>query len=180
MERQMVKRSTFFFVFAVLTVLLFYGPLKELFRLSIHENLYSHIILVPLVSAYLLYAKRKAIFAGHQYSFNTGILVLTVGIILSVIGKRHSGQLDQNDYLSLMTFAGVTCWIGNFVIFYGAQAFRAAVFPLLFLVFIVPVPSPVLEAVIPLLQRGSAAAAHGLFKLVGVPVLPVANRGRCP
>lgn len=170
MERQIVKRSAFFFIFSVLTVLLFYGPLKELFGLSLHEELYSHIILVPLVSGYLLYAKRKVIFADHQCSFITGIPVLTVGIILSVIGQGHAAHLNQNNYLSLMTFAAVTCWIGGFVIFYGVQAFRAAVFPLLFLVFMVPVPSPVLETVIPLLQRGSAAAAHGLFKLTGVPV----------
>src|SRR5262249_11775310 len=56
------------------------------------------------------------------------------------------------------------------VSFYGVEAFRVAAFPLLFLVFCVPVPSVVLNPLITLLQRGSAEITLILLKLSGTPV----------
>jgi len=55
--------------------------------------------------------------------------------------------------------------------FYGIHAFRTAAFPLIFLVFIIPIPSLVLEKIILLLQRGSTEVAYGLFKLTGTPMV---------
>src|SRR5262249_33915994 len=54
--------------------------------------------------------------------------------------------------------------------FYGGVAFKAALFPLLFLVFCVPIPSPILDRTIAVLQRGSAEVAFVLLKLSGTPV----------
>jgi exosortase len=46
-----------------------------------------------------------------------------------------------------------------------------AAFPLLFLLFMVPIPVKALETAVYLLTCGSAEAAYGLFKLTGVTVL---------
>jgi exosortase len=62
-------------------------------------------------------------------------------------------------------------WIGGFVLFYGVKAFKIAAFPLLFLLFMVPIPGKALETIIYLLTCGSAEAAYGFFKLSGVPIL---------
>jgi exosortase len=49
------------------------------------------------------------------------------------------------------------------------QAFRAASFPLLFLLFLVPIPSFLLIAIIQFLQRASTEVAYALLVLTGVP-----------
>ncbi|MFQ5906257.1 MAG: exosortase/archaeosortase family protein, partial [bacterium] len=53
---------------------------------------------------------------------------------------------------------------------YGTRASRVAAFPLLFLLWMVPLPEFALDKFITLLQHGSAEVAHGLFRLTGVPV----------
>jgi len=55
--------------------------------------------------------------------------------------------------------------------FYGASAFKAGLFPLLFLLLMVPLPTFLLDRFIAWLQVGSADVAEWIFHLSGTPVL---------
>ena len=55
--------------------------------------------------------------------------------------------------------------------FFRRRAFRAASFPLLFLLFAVPIPEPILSHLISFLQKGSANVAEVFLNLAGVPYL---------
>ena len=61
-------------------------------------------------------------------------------------------------------------WIGAFALCYGSRVARAAAFPLLFLLLMVPLPEAVLDKTIYLLQLGSTEIACLLFKVCQVPV----------
>jgi hypothetical protein len=65
---------------------MFYHPLKELMSLLFKSELYSHIILIPIVSGYFIYLKRRIIFSDLKYSFRSGITVITIGMILYFMG----------------------------------------------------------------------------------------------
>jgi exosortase len=71
--------------------------------------------------------------------------------------------------LTLSVAAVVGAWIAGFVLFYGLPAARAALFPLLFLGFTIPIPAPILDAVTAVLKQGSAATVDALFTIVGTP-----------
>jgi exosortase len=47
---------------------------------------------------------------------------------------------------------------------------KAAGFPLLFLLLAIPIPVGIVEKISAALQAGSTEIAHGLFKLLGIPV----------
>jgi len=68
-----------------------------------------------------------------------------------------------------MTFSAVTFWIGGFILFYGKRAFRSGLFPVLFLFFLVPIPTLLVERIIIFLQIGSTEVTNILFGLTGVP-----------
>jgi exosortase len=125
-------------------------------------------MLIPLVSGYFIYTGRKEIFSNVEYSYVTGATVIGIGSILYIIGRNQGADLDANDFLSIMTFAAVTSWTGGFIFFYGVSSFRAALFPLLFLIFMVPVPGFIMERIIHFLQFSSATAANMFFTLTGV------------
>jgi exosortase len=80
------------------------------------------------------------------------------------------GQVNQNDYSSILTFSVILFWYGAFIFFYGTQGFRVGIFPLVFLVFMIPIPSILMERVIYSLQVGSAEVSYLLFGLTGIPV----------
>jgi hypothetical protein len=64
-----------------------------------------------------------------------------------------------------MTSATVVLWLGGFLLFYGTEAFKTGSFPLLFLVFFIPIPIPVLNKTVDILRRGSADMAFVILKL---------------
>ncbi len=170
-RRIAVPRNLLFLLFGVVMLAMFYHPLKELTGLVFKSELYSHIILIPIVSGYFIYLKRRFIFSELEYSFGSGIAVIAIGMIIYFIGIGQGISLDQNDHLALMISSAIILLIGGVVLFYGMKSFQAAIFPLLFLFFLTPIPTQAVEKIILLLQIGSAEATYGLFKLSGVPFL---------
>ena len=166
----MARRNLSFILFVILCIVVFRVPLSTLVSLSFQQVHYSHIILIPLVSAYLIYLDRKKVFANTQYSVGLGTALLLVALASLWLDKKISSLLSQNDYLSVTMFSMVVVWMAGFVFCYGKHAFRAAAFPLFFLFLMVPIPDFLLGKIIRLLQTGSAEVAYFLFNLVGVPV----------
>ena len=60
-------------------------------------------------------------------------------------------------------------WSGGFILF-GGRMMRACAFPALFLIFMIPLPSGVLEALEGALQRGSAEIGFKFIQFSGIPV----------
>jgi exosortase len=165
------KRNLLFISFSILSLLIFYTPLREVLRLAFYERLYAHMMLVPFVSGYFLFLRRKQISLAMDYSFKAGIIISLIGILLFWFKEKNGLGLSQNSHLSFAVLSALIFWIGGFVLFYGVKAFKIASFPLLFLVFMVPIPGKALETIIYLLTCGSAEAAYGFFKLTGVSIL---------
>jgi exosortase len=169
MIRYFNTRNILFLGLSVVAVWMVYTPLRDLLTSATQSEYYSHILLIPLVSGYFIYTGRKTIFATLKYSYTVGIPLLLTGILFYIFGCNQGHQLNQNDYSSLMTFSVILFWIGAFILFYGTQAFRIAIFPLLFLIFMIPIPSVLMEKTISFLLAGSTAATYLLFNLTGIP-----------
>lgn len=153
-----------------MSVFLFWLPLRSLVSFSLQYEHYSHVILIPLVSASLIAWERKRIFSNLQSDVVLGGLLLLAAATSYLVVRRAPISLNENDSLALAIVLLIVLWIGAFVLCYGTHAFRAAAFPLLFLFLMVPIPELFLEKAISVLQNGSAAVAYGLFKLLGVPI----------
>jgi len=165
------KRTLLFLACTLAAFFMFYKPLGELTRFSIHSMFYSHIWLVPLVSIFFLFTERKTIFQTVEYSYVSGIPLVIAGIIVYLASRNLQTDLNLNDYSALATFAAILCINGVFLLCYGVQAFKAALFPLLFLIFMVPIPTVLMDRIINLLLVGSTAMTELLFKLFGAPYI---------
>jgi exosortase len=152
-------------------VILFGGTLAGLARFSWASETYSHIVIIPLMSLWLIYTERTAIFANTVYSLAVGLPVVVVSLILHLIGRQYAVQLSANDALSVATFSAVAFWTGGFIASYGVRTFTKALFPLLMLLFMVPLPDSLYEIVVYTLQRGSTEVTYWLFRITGVPML---------
>ncbi len=135
---------------------------------SLSVDKYSHILLVAPVSAILLYQNRGRVLAEVAYSKAGALLLLLTAGVLGLASGQASA-LSESGYLSLSILLLVCCSLAAFLLCYGAAAFRAGLFPLLFLILLVPLPDAILERCIAVLQNGSAAAACGLFRLAHIP-----------
>jgi exosortase len=158
---------TYALIFWLLSLVLFREPLTSLARLSFRDELAAHILLIPLLSAFLIYLERKQIFRRTGYCPSAGVPVLLMAAVLWI----PASSLNQADRLSAAAALIAVAWIAGFVFFFGTASFRAAAFPLLFLFLMSPLPGVVTEHIVSVLQKGSAATCYALFRILGVPVV---------
>jgi exosortase C (VPDSG-CTERM-specific) len=154
-------------------LLCFSLPLYGLVRFAIQSELYSHIVLIPFISGYLVWLRRRSLPPCSLPDRKAAVVPLIAGAVLLAAywAAALSGtELGRQDSLSLTTlsflmFFGAACGL-----FLGKQTLRALAFPLGFLVFLVPIPTLLQTWMETFLQYGSAAVAFGLFKLSWTPV----------
>ena len=145
----------------------FWQPLVSLFSLTQQQEQYSHIMLIPGLSLYVFYLDRKAIFASREWSPWLGSLLIGLG---AWSYWSADAAIFAPDQLSMTIMALVMmCW-GIAVACFGITLSRQVSFGLLCLLFMVPLPSFLLEAIVGFLQRSSAEATAVLFSVLGVPV----------
>lgn len=150
-------------------------PLVEWFRFSLKNSLFSHLPLIPLVSAWWIW-KRAGGEVVPRVKPSPGwaaIVAVTAGMLLGGYWLLRHGPraLPPAEYLCLMTAAYLAALLAAALLTLGAEVVKAFRFPILFLVFMIPWPQTVVDAVETALQFASAEAAHGMLMLSGVPVL---------
>ena len=152
------------FLFFLASIALFWAPLHQLVSLSLADQRYTHIILIPVISAFFLYLERHKIFSRIAFRPRPALPFLAASLLLYFV------HFSPNYALSAVTLAIVLFWFAGFAAFCGVQSFRSALFPLLFLLLLVPVPFTQMDQIISVLQRGAAEATYRLFSLAGVPM----------
>ena len=144
------------------------GVVRALIEFSLANPTASHLIAVPIVTVVLMYQNRESIFSSIRFAPWSGVALVVTGLALTLGGRlTTAGPLEGS--LSVLVAGIIVSWIGGFLLFFGRDAVRAALFPLLFLVFTIPIPVPLLDGATQVLKRGSTEAVAGLFTLTGVP-----------
>ncbi len=163
------------FVWAtIVLVACFSVPLMRLAWFAATSELYSYVLLVPFVSAYLAWLNRRNVCGLSEPNRRFAVLAWCAGSVLLAgywLAVWSGWPMTNQDGLAWVTSAFVCCFFGVCGLFAGRETLRAMRFPLCFLVFMAPFPTLVNYWLESLLQRGSALTAYGLFQLAGTPVL---------
>jgi exosortase C (VPDSG-CTERM-specific) len=160
--------------FAIVLLAAFAQPLLVLIIYAAGSELYSYILLIPFASAYLLYLRRDQLpkkyvpdpwLAIVSLAAGLGILVFTYW--MDFVGRMPAG----NTYLALVTLSFLCCVAAGGFFFLGRGWMRSAAFPLVYLIFMVPMPDAMVDALETASKYASAEVANLLFHLSGMPFL---------
>jgi len=162
-------RTAAFAIYCLSLALVHTQVLRALYDHSRQNETASHVILIPFITLALVYRSRNSIFASARLAWPAGLGVILVGLGLLVTARLYGPSVSPDDALAMAVGALVVLWIGGFLLAYGPEAFRAALFPLLFLGFMIPIPALLLDGVIFILRTGSTEAVGSLFTLTGTP-----------
>ena len=165
------KRLTFWLLWITASIALLYRPVMALIHYSLTNDNASHILLIPFLSAYVFYVDRGRIFCRLSSSAWGGAILAGFGSLALLAGVFSGNNLSTTNRLALFALAFGLFWAAGFAIFFGKLALKRAAFPLLFLLFMVPLPDEFLEKAIYFLQRGSADVAEWAFDLLHVPAM---------
>ena len=158
------------------SLVLFWPALRELRALSLADDRYAYLLLVPVNSAVVLYLERQqVVFKPRRSSVAANLRLCWPGCwqssacwVASLPGTLyHFRDMYQ---LSIKVIFMLLVWAAAFALCYGVPALKAAKFPFLLLLLMAPIPSPLMDKIVTGLQSGSADATYALFRLAGVPV----------
>lgn len=153
---------------------LFGTRLYDLGQFAIGSSLYSYIVLIPFVSAYLISLKRRAVSLDGKSDWRGGTLFLALGILLLAMDyfqRSREVALAPADSLALSLGSFLAFLVGSLFVFFGASFVKTNAFALAFLVFIIPFPSPVEHGIEVFFQKASAEMAALLLTWSNVPML---------
>jgi len=160
--------------FAIVLLAVFAQPLLALINYAAGSQLYSYILLVPFVSAYLLYVRRDQLPKNYVTDLPLAIVSLAagLGVLAFTYWLDFAGQAPAtNDRVALLTLSFLCCLVAGGFFFFGRAWMRAAAFPLAYLIFMVPMPDAMTEALETASKSASAEVANLLFHLSGTPFL---------
>jgi exosortase len=155
----------------VFSSLLFRTPLVALVRMSLSNGDVSYLVLIPFISAWILFVERHQIFLNLSYNTALGGSLLLGAVCTGLVTGLAYSASSIGPRLTGYVLSLVLLWVAGFSLVFGKAAFRAACFPLLFLFLMVPLPRILLDHVIYALQAGSAWITGIFFDLLGVPSL---------
>lgn len=153
-----------------LLCLVFIPVFQVWFRIAMGSDLHSHVILIPLVSGYLLFTDRKNFAGDSRPSPAAGIGVICLaGAILgwTFVTNPAWSEVDLTA-LRVFTFVGLVWGIG--LVFAGGRWMASAMFPMGFLLFMIPLPDQAVVRLEQLLMVTSAQLAEAVFSVGGIPI----------
>lgn len=155
----------------VLPLVLAWDSLGSLATLIFENDTFSQVPLIPLVSIFILYTKRRTLFSNLAWGWGLAAALIVPGAIFLSAARLNVWTLSSTDQGIFFLLGIALFWMGSFALFFGSRAFWDARFPLLFLLFMVPIPEPILSKVTYFLQKESTGAAEFFFRLVSIPYL---------
>lgn len=157
------------------TLAIFHQDLTIILNDALISESVSYILIIPILFIYLLYRKRKMLttiipIQNQDHSQQLKILPTIAGIILSIAAiflywhGSYTFTPLQYHVLALPIFIS-----GLILILFNPQTFRQLIFPLVFLVFLIPPPSEILYGLGSTLSVISSEVSYIFISALGVP-----------
>jgi exosortase C (VPDSG-CTERM-specific) len=159
--------------FVIVLLAAFGLPLLGLANYAAHSSLHSYILLIPFVSGYLVYIRRDHLAKKRVADLPLGIMLLACGLGIFLFNRVHfAGPAPaDNSYFVLLALSFLCCLAAGGFFFLGRDWMQAAAFPLAYLIFMVPMPDAMADALESASKYASAEVANVLFHLSGTPFL---------
>ncbi|MFQ5853041.1 MAG: exosortase A [Candidatus Binatia bacterium] len=129
---------------------------------------YSHGFLVPVLAAYFVWRRRQKLAEAVPQSSWWGIGVLLIGILMLILGNIGAE-------LFLMRSSMIVVIVGLVLYHLGGQHLKLLASPIAFLLFMIPLPAILLNAITLPLQLLAARLSTFSLQFVGLPVYREGN-----
>ena len=129
---------------------------------------YSHGFLIPFIAAYFLWERRHHLLACPPQPDRLGVALIGIGLSILLVGLVGAELYLQRVSLLIVLAGGV-------LLILGRAALKVLAFPIGFLLFMIPLPAIVVNAIAFPLQLFAAKTATYCLDTFGIPVLREGN-----
>ncbi len=162
------SQKIFMLTIGLLLGVLYFPVFVELVGDWVRDENYSHGFLVPLVTAFLVWRKRNRLQAMACDPNNWGLVTLIGGLGLLMVATIGAEYFTTRFSL-LVVIAGLLLYL------WGIEAFRELTFPLVYLVFMIPLPYVVFYSISFPLKLFASQCTEPVIRFLGIPVIREGN-----
>jgi exosortase C (VPDSG-CTERM-specific) len=166
----MSRRFAGWCIYLVILCGAFAVPLREFVTYAARSDVHSYVLLIPFVTAYLIYIRWKHLSRELSSAWGLALLLAAAGAG-ALLASLHFAELGQSDYMTLIALSFVCFVIAGTFLFLGSTWARSAMFPLFFLAFMIPLPEAAVDLLENASKEASAEVANWLFLISGTPAL---------
>jgi len=162
-EQKKISQNKFYPILLFSSLFILYLPVfYKMYMWWEGDNNYDHGVIVPLAAIYLVWRKRNILKTLESESLLAGIYLILLGIIFYFIGIRV-------EFLRVTVFSFFSVLFGLLLYVYGKNITKELLFPILFLLLMIPIPF--IDGLTLPLKLFASTASEGFIKLVGIPVV---------
>jgi exosortase A len=155
-------------VFAGIFISTYLPVISSLVRTWAASDDNSHGFAILPLALYILWQKRVSLHKETVRGSWIGLFIATGALLVYIVAKK--GEMQTIASLSMLFFL----W-GGVIFLFGFAIFKACLFPLLILFFMIPVPAQFIAALTMPLQLIVSKTSVGLASLVGIPIYREGN-----
>jgi len=133
-------------------------------RWSVKDTYYSHGFLVPFISLFIVWTKREKLAALKLSPTSWGWVFFGVGILIHTVSELWRVYFTSGFSLILVI-------VGLILLFLGKKHLKELTFPILFLLFMIPLPLVAIANLSFRLKIFAAKAAVVIIRGMGVPAI---------
>ncbi len=133
-------------------------------RWFVRDSYYSHGILVPFVTAFLIWQKRKMLESTPRESSAGGLRLVILGIVIHFISSLFRVYFSSGFSMLIVLF-------GLILHFFGRKILDKIVFPISFLVFMIPLPMVVITNISFKMKLFAAQIAAWTLNAIHIPAI---------
>ena len=157
-----------FLILMVLWVVTFYPVYPSLVAAWLNHSNNSHGMLVPFISLYFIWQSKEELHSAETSSNFWGAILLTGSLILYLLAFIGG--------IAVVVRSMIVFSLAGLILFtLGKRVFRILLFPIFFLLFMVPVPDTIVNAVAFPLQLFATKVSAGIIQFCTIPVYREGN-----
>jgi exosortase len=149
-------------------LLLYYPVLERLVDDWINLPDFSHGFLIPLVSLYLLYDRRHRLAEIQPKGAWSGLVWIGIGLSVLVLGRLSMEYFTTRVSLLIVI-------AGSVLLLLGKDYLKLTLFPIAYLIFMIPIPSFLMDKLTFPLQLIASSLSASVLNIIGIPVLREGN-----
>lgn len=153
-----------FGIIAGLVIFLYYPELQSTVQSWSSGYQYSHGYLIPFISGYLIWRKREDLRTSIVQPDMKGLIVLLTGISLLVIGYAAFEAFIRR-YSLIITIIGLIYFL------LGKQISKILLFPVGYLILMIPIPYILFKSLAANLRTINVKAAYFITEAFGIPII---------
>ncbi|MFC1510677.1 exosortase/archaeosortase family protein [Candidatus Omnitrophota bacterium] len=133
-------------------------------RWFVRDSYYSHGVLIPFVSLFLVWQKKKQLSALEHKSSPIGFPLIIIGVFIHAVSSLARVYFTSG-------FSMILVVIGLILYLYGSKVLKEVIFPVFFLLFMVPAPLIIITTISFKMKIFAAEIAERILNGMGIVAL---------